>query len=549
MARGVDIVLNSLSGEAIPKSISVLGPYGRFVEIGKRDIYENRKIEMGPFRKNLSFSAVDLDKLCVDRPDMVKSLMWDLMGGFTDNSLRPLPHRVFPISEAANAFRYMAQAKHIGKVLVSLQHADVRVDAAPPPPLALPEDGTYLVTGGLGGFGFATAQWLAAHGARHLVLMSRTGAPSPEVEPELARLRDSGVRILVAKGDVSRGEDVERVLGEARRSMPPLRGIMHAAMVLDDALLPQLDENRMWKAMDPKVTGAWNLHTLTLNDPLQFFVMFSSFSAVLGAPGQANYVAANIFMESLAQHRRTRCLPGMSVAWGVVGGTGYVARTPEVVDKLEQLGLRPLPAELLLDILGKLLQRDATQTSVCWQDWQRMSKIRIVGNSPRYDNLLAGTKGDDSEGAGTHLLDALMAVAPEDRQTFLQTHIREQLAKVLGTSPAKVDVEKPLLDLGLDSLMALEIANRIQADVGVKIPPMKFMEGLTVSGLATIVIEQLTETKPAPAVAPASQHDTSKELLEKVNQLSDAEVDTLLQELTEEEAAGQAAPKVLGAGI
>ena len=202
---------------------------------------------------------------------------------------------------------------------------------------------------------------------------------------------------------------------------------------------------------------------------------------------------------------------------GVIGGVGYVSRTPEVIEKLDQLGLKLLPADLLLDTLGKLLQRGAVQTSVVAQDWQRMSKLRIVGNLARYDSLLSGTPGDEADGAGTHLLDALMAVEPGEQQAFLETHIREQLAKILGTSPAKVDIEKPLLDLGLDSLMALEIANRIQSDVGVKIPPMKFMEGLTVSGLAALVIEQLTEKKPATPVPAAARQENPKELLAKVS--------------------------------
>ena len=248
--------------------------------------------------------------------------------------------------------------------------------------------------------------------------------PSLEIERPLSLLLASGVEILIEKADVTSRADIARVLDIVRRTMPPLRGVIHAAMVLDDALLIQLDESRMWKVMDPKANGAWNLHALTLNDPLKLFVMFSSFSGVLGAPGQGNYAAANVFLDALASYRRARGLPGLTVDWGAVGGVGYVAENSRGIRKTEQLGVRALPPEVLLDILGNLIQRGAIQTGVCGQDWQRVSKLRLVGNSARFDNLLAGASEGGNDPSGAQLLDALMAVDPKDRQSYLETQIK-----------------------------------------------------------------------------------------------------------------------------
>src|SRR3954469_22281917 len=538
--QGVDIVLNSLAGEAIPKSLSILGSYGRFIEIGKRDIYEDSKLGLRPFRNNLSLFAVDLDKLCAERPELVGSFLHDLMRGFEDGSLHPLPHRVFSVPDIVSAFRYMAQAKHTGKVVLSMDE-DVQVTPRAEGSLVLREDGTYLITGGPGGFGLAVAQWLADHGARHLVLISRSGVTSHEAEAAIGAMREAGVDVVVARADVTHEEQVAGMLAGIRHSMPPLRGLVHAAMVLDDALLPQLDEERMRKVMAPKMVGAWNLHAHTLDDPLDFFVSFSSLTSMIGNPGQGNYVAANAFLDALAYHRRLQGLPALTVNWGAVSGAGYVAQNPEIGEKLEHVGVMSLPAQQLLRILHALLRHNAVQIGVGHIDWPRLAKVHLIRESPRYAHLTEATPGDDGEGGAASLVDALLAVDPAERHQFLSTQIRDQLARVLGMSPAKLDVEQSLLNLGLDSLMAVEIGNQIQAMVGVEVPTMKFMEGLSIAGLAAYVIEQLSGETAPPAVAPSTPQDAD-EVLEQVEQLSDDEVSAMLQEMVSGEISEQANP-------
>jgi len=539
--RGVDIVLNSLAGEAIPKSLSVLSPYGRFIEIGKRDIYEDSKIGLRPFRNNLSFFAVDLDKLCAQRPELVQSFLRDVMRGFEDGSLHPLPHRVFSVGDVVNAFRHLAQAKHTGKVVVSMQDDDVMVTPAVRGPLKLRADGSYLITGGLGGFGLAVARWLVAQGARHLVLIGRSGASSPAAEAATAALRDAGVTVVVAKADVTQESQVAAVLADVRRSMPPLRGVVHAAMVLDDALLSNLDEERMSKVMAPKVIGGWNLHRQTMTDPLDFFVSFSSFTSMIGNLGQGNYVAANAFLDALAYHRRLEGLPALTVNWGAVSDVGYVAQNPEIGQKLEHVGVNSLPAPQLLRTLAALLHHDAAQVGVANIDWQQLAQLHSFRASPRFAHLTQATPGDDGEGDGASLINALLAVDPAEQEQFLSAQIRDQLARILGMPPAKLDVEQPLLNLGLDSLMAVEIGNQIQAMVGVEVPTMKFMEGLSIAGLSVYVLEQLSGQKAPTALSPSDQQAT-EQVVERVEQLSDEEVDALLHEMAAGEVSEEANP-------
>jgi NADP-dependent 3-hydroxy acid dehydrogenase YdfG len=231
------------------------------------------------------------------------------MEGFGDGTLHPLAHRIFSISDITNAFRYMARAKHIGKIIVSFDDAKIKVRPPTPKPLRFHADGTYLITGGLRGFGLALANWMVEHGARNLVLVGRQGASTSEAKTAVEKLKHLGVNVMAEASDVTQEGQIANLLTKTRNSMPPLRGVIHAAMVIDDGLLQHLDKERLSRVMAPKVLGAWNLHTLTLNDPLDLFICFSSFTSMIGNPGQGNYVAANAFLDALAHHRRAQvCL-------------------------------------------------------------------------------------------------------------------------------------------------------------------------------------------------------------------------------------------------
>ncbi|MCP5110725.1 MAG: SDR family NAD(P)-dependent oxidoreductase, partial [bacterium] len=294
--EGVDVVLNSLAGEAIYKSLILLKPFGRFLELGKRDFYANSKLGLRPFRNNISYFAIDADQFMVERPALANKIFRQVLDLFHEGVLHPLVHRTFPISRVADAFRHMQQSKHIGKIVVDMEADCGEVAVSEKRRLPLREDGTYLVTGGLSGFGLASAQWLVEKGARNLILVGRSGAATAAARAGVATMEAAGAKIVVAKADVSREDDLRRVLTAASEELPPLRGVLHAAMVLDDVALANLEPDQWWRVLEPKMLGAWNLHRLTLKLPLDFFVLYSSGATMIGNPGQGNYVAACLYL-------------------------------------------------------------------------------------------------------------------------------------------------------------------------------------------------------------------------------------------------------------
>ncbi|MBI3629383.1 MAG: SDR family NAD(P)-dependent oxidoreductase, partial [Candidatus Rokubacteria bacterium] len=508
--QGVDLVLNSLAGEAVTKSLSVLRPGGRFLEIGKRDIQENRALALGHFARNLSFAAIDVDRLCRERPGLIRALLSDVAARLEDGTLRSLPSTVYDAGEIGAAFRLMAQARHIGKIVVTMRGREVTLG---PPTEATPpvrSDGTYLITGGLGGFGLVVAEWLVRQDARFLVLMGRS-APSPEARQTLARLERGGATVMVAQGDVSREEDVVRVMADIAASMPPLRGVLHLAMALDDAFVLNLDEARLRAAMAPKVSGAWNLHVHTRDLVLDFFVLFSSISAWLGTAGQASYAAGNAFMEALAQYRRGLGLPALAVAWGRLASVGYVARHERVGRHLDHYGYRPLAPREATEALGWLLGQQAAQVGVLRVDWARWRATHpSLARSSRFRAVLdvaVEDAGAAPEAEGTRSsLRRILAAPADHRQPLLVALVAEHAARVLGEPAGGLDPDRRLTDCGLDSLMATELKTRLERALGVDLPVTMLLQGPTVTELAAALAAPagLLEASP-PALAPAEE--------------------------------------------
>jgi polyketide synthase 12/epothilone polyketide synthase D len=542
--EGVDLVLNSLSGEAIDKSLSILRPYGRFVEIGKTDIFKNRKIGMRSLRRNISVFVADLLGALGARPDLARPMLKEVIGRVECKSLRPLPHRVFPVARTADAFRYMAQAKHVGKLIIAMQDSEgLQLDHAARS-VELDAQAGYLITGGLGGLGLAVADRLARHGARHLALVGRS-APSASAQAAVEDLRARGVEVGIFAADVTDREQVRQVIAAVQRRMGPLKGVMHAAMVLDDAPIERLTEERMWKAMAPKIMGAWNLHTLTLDMPLDFFVLFSSLASVIGNPGQANYVAGNAFLDALAYYRRARGLPALTINWGVVGEVGHVAGSRETAQRLERLGLKGMPLSETLDALDELMSSDAVQIGVAEVEWKGLLRSMGSRTSARY-SALVGDAGAEKAGAAAgssvhDILEADQAALP----SLLEAYVRDLLARAMGTSPARIDTQQSLRNLGLDSLIAVEVRNRINAELGMNVPLAKFMQNdSSISALSSYVAERLLEGDRAGGVkasgngmaavaqpSPPLSGTDAADLLERIDELTDEEVDRHLSVL------------------
>ena len=458
--EGVDVVVNSLAGEGLAASLALLRPYGRFVELGKRDIHDDSHIGLRPFEKSLSFFAVDLHSLYQDRPAEVGSVLRSLVRRIEAGKLEPLPHRAFDLGDAEPAFRLMAQSRHLGKVILTVREPTYRVIPLAPERI-FRSDGTYVVAGGLGGFGLAVASWMAQEGAGHIVLASRSGTPAKEDEAALHALSSTAADIVVRRCDVTDRDDVERLLTEIRMTMPPLKGVVHAAMVLDDGVLEKLDPRRFEAVLAPKVAGAWNLHELTLDDDLELFVLFSSISALLGPPTQSSYAAANAFLGALAAHRRAKGRPGVAVDWGLIADAGYVARRPELRGRLAREGFeKGIPAHDACAALSKILRHGLTRVAVSRVDLGEVSR----GAAFEHPSVPLGDRTLTNPGIGQRwaLSSRLATASPADRAATLEHYLVQRTATVLGALPERVDLDRPLPEMGLDSLMAVELRTAVR---------------------------------------------------------------------------------------
>ncbi|MFC1975072.1 SDR family NAD(P)-dependent oxidoreductase [Chloroflexota bacterium] len=528
--EGVDIVLNSLADEFIPKSMSVLGEKGCFLEIGKREIWDENQV--AEFKPGISYFAYDLAEIAQTDPSLIQSMLQTLMESFNEGQLEPLPHQEFSLEEISDAFRFMAQAKHIGKIVVT-QKQEFPHDTS----VEIHGDATYLITGGLGGLGLVVARWLMEQGARHLVLMGR-GDPSDYAREVIDKLEQAGAQVIIGRADVSQTDQVAQILAQIDKTMPPLRGIIHAAGVLDDGILLQQEWARFIKVMKPKIDGAWNLHTLTSDTPLDFFLLFSSVAALVGSPGQGNYAAANTFLDALAHYRRAQGLPALSINWGPWAEVGMAAVTQNNIQ--HQLGgqwiefISPVQG---VQILAQLLRQAPPQVGVFPANWAKYRQsYPLTVELPLLTHLVRGGEGlvdvDSKRGATRQ---AILAAASAEHQQLLEAYLCDRIARVLQLSATSLDVQQPLNNLGLDSLMAQELKNRVEVDLEIPLQLVDFLEGPSVTDLGTLLLNKLTE-----ATAPSEQQTSSNnldqeqatQLLAELDDLSDEEVDSLLNQLS-----------------
>ncbi|MDQ2659021.1 MAG: SDR family NAD(P)-dependent oxidoreductase [Verrucomicrobiota bacterium] len=544
--KGVDVVLNALAAEAIPMGLSCLAPFGRFVEIGKRDIYSNSRIPLWPMRKNASFHVVAMDAIFTGDEEQTRKLLGQISELIEENALRPLPFRSFPASRLDAAFRWMAQGKHTGKVVVAFPEPFVARRGEPlAPGFEVNSDGAYLITGAFGGFGKVVAEWLADRGALHLVLTGRSGAATAEAEEFLAKMRGRGVEVQVVRADVGSPNDVKRLFAEIAAAGHPLKGVFHLAMVIDDAPLAHLTRERMRAVLAPKAQGAWLLHQSTLGLDLDCFVMFSSVSGVFGNLAQGNYAAANAFLDALAHHRHALGLPALAVDWGALGGEGYVARNERVAEHLTRLGLAPLtPAELIVLLESFLLAgvAQAMGARVDWSKWQQ--SFRGLQDSPLLENVVVAGAESESGGAKSNWARKIESAAPAAREAVIGEAVRDVVGSVLRLKPESLRADQPLTDLGLDSLMAVEIENSLESATGVALPPASLMRARTIGQIAALLAEFVggAQENEAPVpVAPTAPMENAQAEAVDLDALSDEDIDRLLEGDLEEESSAREA--------
>ncbi|MFH8370604.1 amino acid adenylation domain-containing protein [Streptomyces sp. NPDC018031] len=495
-----DVVLNSLATEFIDASLGMLGSGGRFLEMGKIDVREQAAIDQS--HPGVTYTVYNLPEA---GPDLIQRMLLSIAELFTQGKLAPLPLRTFPMTHTSDGLRFIAQARHVGKVV--LVPARPRQFVRP--------DGAVLVSGGAGDLGRRVARWLAgAHGVRDLVLTSRRGMATPGAQSLVEELAELGATATVVACDAADRDDVAAVLalfGDER----PLRGVVHAAGVLDDGALTDLTPERFDAVFQPKVDGLWHLHELTQDMELDFFVMFSSIASVMGAPGQGNYAAANAFLDALAHLRRARGLPATSVAFGPWEGEGMAAGLSEFDRaRFAQLGLDRLAPDEGLELFELAARSGRALTMAAALDLNRVQHYfeNRGGVPPLYRALLSGNAGNRARaGGGTDLRKLLGEATPEEYPAVVLGVVREEVAKTLGfASPEAVDVDVPLQDIGIDSLTAVLMRNQLADLTGLALPAKIAFDHPNLTSLGDFLLAKLLEagldTEPGTATGtPATE--------------------------------------------
>ena len=491
---GVHVVLNSLTGEGyIDASLSCLAKGGRFVELARRDILSEE--EMAAVRPDVAYAILELDVMKKTDPAWVGRVLRDVMKQLAAGGLEPIVHSRWPLAEAGAALRFMRSARHIGKIVLTT------------PPLMsgrLRQDRTYLVTGGLGGIGCAVAEWLAEHGAGVIALNGRR-PPDPEVGIVIDSLRERGFRVQVELADVTDAAQVGAMLSRMGEELPPLGGVIHSVGVLSDGALTNQSWERFEVVLWPKILGAWQLHRATANLDLDLFILFTSRVGVMGNPGQANHAAANAFLDQLAGHRRALGLPGQAIAWGAWSEIGEAAEQRDRIERQRAArGGRWFTPQQGMRAFDRLVRQDVTNSVVMAMDWSVFEEA-VEERPPLLEDMLSFTSdaGTDSPALADDLISRVRETPAAEREGLLVSFLQQELQAVLRL-PTAPEPSVGFFDMGMDSLMAVELRNRLNralADTYTASNTVVF-DYPDIAVLARHLVEELGEISPAPTPRP-----------------------------------------------
>ena len=558
--QGVDLVLNCLNGDFIPKSLSVLSPGGRFLEIGRRGILSPE--QMSAERPDVAYFPIVVAHEGQKNPQVLKAVLDGVIARFNQGLLKPLSAQLFPLADAKAAFRHMERGQHIGKIVLTQTPSALSTSNAQPARqstrTSLAEvrpkvegQGTYLITGGLGGIGLQVADWLTTQGAQHLVLLSRRPS-SPEVEQQLALLKGKGAQVEVMAADVSSRADLEQVIETIAAQMPPLKGLFHGAGVLSDGILLQQTPEQFTQVMAAKVNGAWLLHELTMSMDLDFFVLFSAGAALFGSPGQSNHAAANTFLDALAFYRRDRGLPALSINWGPWSEVGAAAHRDLNQHALLQ-GMGVIQPQSGLRAMALAMAQQRPQVAILPLQRRQFLGQFPPGTVPRFFSALEPELVSRLQASSTSGLQPTSALADRstvavptqavetssavgvssaassanaqaswlqltsttDRYRFLFDQVQSAAAKILAWDQAQpLDPHVPLHDLGLDSLMAVELRNALSRDLSLPLPATLLFDYPTVEALVGYLEETIS-----PLIAQQAPDVETEETTEEVTEI------------------------------
>ena len=488
--RGVDVVLNSLAGPAMVRSLEILAPGGRFIELGKRDFYADTAVGLRPLRRNIAYFGVDIDSIARHQPDAMAALFSEISGLMEQGHITPLPYRAASFAQVTDAFRQMRDGGHIGKLVLSRARGlpqtrvatrSFEADAA----------GTYVIVGGMTGFGLETARWLVSRGARHLALISRRGAETPDAAESLAELGSHGCSASAYSCDASDRAQLENTLALIRVAQPPIVGIVQSAMVLHDGMLATMDEQAFRDVLKPKYQAAVWLDELTRSDPLSLFLVYSSISTLLANPGQAPYVAANAGLEALVERRRADGRPGLAVAWGPIADSGVLTResaTAEIV--LRHMGSNLLKTAQALDSLDILLREQIGFVAVAQMRW-REARTALRGITTARFSEVIGQAGVDERKGPSDVREAIAAMPQAEALALVLDMLIETLAITLRLSPECIRPATRMNDLGLDSLLGMTLGLAIEERFKVALGRVSLAEQTTVEQLARSLLRAL----------------------------------------------------------
>ncbi|OBI37497.1 type I polyketide synthase [Mycobacterium colombiense] len=478
---GVDVVLNSLTNEGfIEATVRATAENGRFVEIAKRDIWTRE--QMTAARPDIAYEIVALDWACVQQPEHIRRLLTEVSDGLATGEWTPLPAEIYPLSEAKTAFRRMQQARHIGKIVLQM-----------PSPLQPRGDRSYLITGGLGAIGLHMAAYLAQLGAGDIVLTSRR-APDADAQRSIDDIIERyRCRIHTFAADVGDEAQVDKLLARIRAGLPPLAGVAHLAGVLDDALLSQQSPERFRTTLAPKAFGACHLDRLTKDDDLDFFIVSSSVSSLLGSPGQANYSTANALLDGLVAQRAARGLTATGVNFGP-WGQGGMASSEAARANIGAQGLIPLEPTAALNALAEVVANGTGQATIIKANWQRAAKLLGASRPPILDLVLPSAVGEAT--GDSELLRQLQEIPVAQRASFITEFLQREVQGFLRLAQPPAATSR-FLDLGTDSLMAVELRNRLHSQFGgaFTINATAVFDYPTIGGLAEYLAGQLPDAE------------------------------------------------------
>jgi acyl transferase domain-containing protein/NADPH:quinone reductase-like Zn-dependent oxidoreductase/acyl carrier protein len=492
--KGVDVVLNSLAGQAMARSMDCLRPFGRFIELGKRDFYANTHLGLRPLRRNLSYFGVDIDQLIGEHGTLAQRLFGEVLALFAIGELSPLPYRVFDSDHIADAFRLMQRAGHIGKI-VARPAAHAGVSNATVGKFPVDPTGLHIVVGGTSGFGLYTASWLANRGARRLILASRTAQLSDSDLAKVETLRRRGVDVTLERVDAADETAFHHFLGRVA-THGKIKGIVHAAMVIEDRLIEGMDFDAIESVLRPKVAGALILERAAAKLDLDYLLLYSSATTLFGNPGQYNYVAANGFLEGLARRMRANGAPALAVSWGGIEDAGYLSRNiASDINLKKRFALSLISAQTALDGLDWIYDHLGRQTTACCAiariDWGMAKRELAVVRAQTFAAVGSATNARYAAD-GAAVAERLRALPPEEAFEALVEVVVEEIARVLRLPPKEVDRHRPLAEIGMDSLMMLELRTTVEQSLGIDLPMMSLSSGIAPVDVARRIAPLLT---------------------------------------------------------